>query len=61
LGIRHLAAQIRIWLAPLLPAAEARATFAEARTFAESSGRKRLLAEIIEVEKMTESAERGSL
>jgi tetratricopeptide (TPR) repeat protein len=46
LGTRHLAAQIRIWLAPLLPPAEARAILAEARAIAESGGRKRLLGEI---------------
>jgi DNA-binding SARP family transcriptional activator len=43
LGTLHLAAQIRLWLAPLLPPAEARATLAEARAIAESGGRKRLL------------------
>jgi predicted ATPase len=42
LGTRHLAAQIRLWLAPLLPLAEARARVAEARKFAESAGRSRL-------------------
>lgn len=51
LGTRHLAAQIRIWLAPLLPPAEARTRLAEARAIAESSGRKRLLAEIEQLEK----------
>ena len=51
LGTHHLATQIRIWLVPLLPAAEARAALAEARTFAKSSGRKRLLTEIVQVEK----------
>ncbi len=45
LGTRHLAAQIRLWLAPLLPPAEARARLAEARAIAESGGRRRLLAE----------------
>lgn len=50
LGTRHLAAQIRLWLAPLLPAAEARARLAEARAFAESGGRARLLAEAAAVE-----------
>ena len=43
LGTRHLSAQIRIWLAPLLPPAEARATLAEARALAESGNRTRLL------------------
>ncbi len=45
LGLLHLAAQIRLWLAPLLPPAEARAQLAEARAIAESGGRKRLLEE----------------
>jgi hypothetical protein len=45
LGIRHLATQIRLWLAPLLPPAEARGRLAEARAFAEAGGRARLLAE----------------
>jgi tetratricopeptide (TPR) repeat protein len=51
LGTLHLAAQIRIWLAPLLPPAEARAILAEARAIAESGGRERLLAEIAELER----------
>ncbi|HEX7975601.1 MAG TPA: hypothetical protein VF498_14420, partial [Anaerolineales bacterium] len=51
LGTRHLATQIRIWLAPLLPPAEARTRLAEARAIAGSSGRKRLLAEIERLEK----------
>lgn len=46
LGTRHLAAQVRIWLAPLLPPAEARAALVEARAIAESGGRRRLLEEI---------------
>jgi DNA-binding SARP family transcriptional activator len=46
LGTRHLAAQTRLWLAPLLPPAEARARLAEARRLAESGGRERLLAEV---------------
>jgi uncharacterized protein YciW len=50
LGTRHLAAQIRIWLAPLLPPAEARAHLAEARAIAESGGRRRLLEEIARLE-----------
>jgi len=43
LGTHHLAAQIRLWLAPLLPPAEARARLAEVRAFAQ--GRTRLLAD----------------
>jgi tetratricopeptide (TPR) repeat protein len=50
LGTQHLAAQIRLWLAPLLPPAEARAHLAEARAIAESGGRKRLLEEVIRLE-----------
>jgi DNA-binding SARP family transcriptional activator len=50
LGTRHLAAQIRIWLAPLLPPAEARSILAEARALAESGGRKLLLDEIARLE-----------
>jgi tetratricopeptide (TPR) repeat protein len=49
LGARHLAAQIRIWLAPLLPPAEARVILAEAQEIAEVGGRRRLLAAIKEV------------
>ncbi|MCS6888305.1 MAG: AAA family ATPase [Chloroflexus sp.] len=50
LGARHLAAQIRIWLAPLLPLAEARAVLAEAQAIAEADGRQRLLAAIAEAQ-----------
>lgn len=58
LGVRHLAAQIRLWLAPLLPPAEARATLAEARAIAESGGRKRLLEEVERLEKEVEKGNR---
>ncbi len=51
LGIPHLAAQIRLWLVPLLPPAEARATLAEARAIAESGGRRRLLDEVARLER----------
>ena len=44
LGTRHLAAQIRLWLAPLLPEEEGRRLLEEARAFAES-GQRRLLLE----------------
>lgn len=54
LGTRHLAAQIRLWLAPLLPPAEARACLAEAHAIAESSGRKRLLEEVMRLERLSE-------
>jgi tetratricopeptide (TPR) repeat protein len=49
LGARHLAAQIRIWLAPLLPPGEARTLLAEAQEIAEIGGRRRLLAAIEQV------------
>ena len=50
LGTNHLAAQIRIWLAPLLQPDEAREALAEARAIAESGGRKHLLIDIDELE-----------
>jgi tetratricopeptide (TPR) repeat protein len=50
LGIPHLAAQIRIWLAPLLPPAEAHAALAAARAIAESGHRQLLLDEIERLE-----------
>jgi DNA-binding SARP family transcriptional activator len=46
LGTQHLAIQIRIWLAPLLPPDAARTTIEAARTAAQASGRLRLLSEI---------------
>jgi tetratricopeptide (TPR) repeat protein len=51
LGLPHLAAQIRLWLVPLLPPSEARATLHEVRVMAESGGRKRLLEEIEQAER----------
>jgi tetratricopeptide (TPR) repeat protein len=45
LGIRFLATRIRLWLAPLLPPAEAQMTLAEARSLADSSGYQQLLTE----------------
>jgi hypothetical protein len=50
LGTRHLAAQIRVWLAPLLPPAEARTALAEARSIAEAGGRKLILQQIARLE-----------
>jgi DNA-binding SARP family transcriptional activator/predicted ATPase len=50
LGTRHLAAQIRLWLAPLLPAAEGRTRLKEVHAFAESASRARLLEEAAELE-----------
>jgi DNA-binding SARP family transcriptional activator len=52
LGTLHLAAQIRIWLAPLLPLSEVRAHLVEARAIAESSKRKILLDEVLRLEKL---------
>jgi len=56
IGTRHLAAQIRLWLAPLLPPAEGRARLAEVRTFAESAGRARLLQEAAALEQQISAA-----
>jgi predicted ATPase/DNA-binding SARP family transcriptional activator len=50
LGTQQLAAQIRLWLAPLLPPHEARARLAEARAIAEGGGRRLLLEEIARLE-----------
>jgi tetratricopeptide (TPR) repeat protein len=51
LGTHHLAAQIRLWLVPLLPPSEGRVLLAEARRMAEQSGRRRLLEEALRLEK----------
>lgn len=51
LGTRHLSAQIRIWLVPLLPPDEAQFHLVEARAIAEAGNRQRLLADIIRLEK----------
>jgi DNA-binding SARP family transcriptional activator len=50
LGNLHLAAQIRLWLAPLLPSAEAHEHLAAARMIAERGGRRRLLQAIDQLE-----------
>jgi hypothetical protein len=50
LGLPHLTAHIRLWLVPLLPAAEAHAALHEVRSLAESSGRKQLLEQVIQLE-----------
>ncbi|MBI4318119.1 MAG: AAA family ATPase [Chloroflexi bacterium] len=50
LGTRQLSAQIRLWLVPLLPPREARARLAEARSIAETGGRRRLLEEVARLE-----------
>jgi len=44
-GLHHLAAQVRIWLAPLLPRADALAQLDEARAIARRGDRQRLLEE----------------
>jgi tetratricopeptide (TPR) repeat protein len=49
-GTRHLGVRIRIWLAPLLPPANARQYLQEARSIAEQSGYGRLLDEIAQLE-----------
>ena len=54
LSTQHLVAQIRIWLAPLLPAQEARLRLDEARAIIEGSQRKILLAEIEAAEQKIE-------
>jgi tetratricopeptide (TPR) repeat protein len=46
LNLPHLATQIRLWLIPLLPPAEARVQLAAARSVAEQAGYELLLAEI---------------
>ncbi|HEY4722545.1 MAG TPA: tetratricopeptide repeat protein, partial [Anaerolineae bacterium] len=50
LGVQHLAAQIRLWLVPLLPPGEARLHLTEARAIAETSGRRLLLNEVVRLE-----------
>jgi DNA-binding SARP family transcriptional activator len=46
LGTHHLAAQVRLWLAPLLPPEQSRQLLAQARAIAEETGRRRLVEEI---------------
>ena len=50
LGTHHLAAQVRLWIAPLLPPREAQVCLAEARAIAEAGGRSLLLAEVERLE-----------
>jgi tetratricopeptide (TPR) repeat protein len=50
LGARHLGVRIRIWLAPLLSAANARQRLREAGDLAEQGGFHRLLDEIAQLE-----------
>lgn len=58
-GTQHLAAQIRIWLAPLLPPDEARHRLAEARAIAQAGGRRKLLEQIEIEEREARSERRG--
>ena len=51
LGTRQLAAQIRLWLAPLLPVARAHTYLSEVRAISEYSGRQRLLEAVKQLEK----------
>ena len=55
LGTHHLAAQIRLWLAPLLPQPQAQARLAEARRLAQQGGRRRLLEEVDQLEAQLQS------
>ena len=55
LGVQHLAAQIRLWLVPLLPPGEARLHLTEARVIAETSGRRLLLAEVARLERQLQA------
>ena len=55
LGICQLATQIRLWLVPLLPPTEAHTHLAQARTIAQSSGRRLLLDQVIHLEQQIPS------
>ena len=57
LGNRYMAAQIRLWLVPLLPSAEAHLRLAEAHAISQSSGYHRLLAEAARLEARIEAGE----
>jgi hypothetical protein len=50
-GARHLEVRIRLWLAPLEPAADAERLLAEARTLAHGANFAQLLEEIDRLEK----------
>ena len=52
-GTQHLAAQIRLWLIPLLPAEEARQALEQVRQFAQSGGRRWLLEQVQALEEQT--------
>jgi tetratricopeptide (TPR) repeat protein len=51
LGTRHLAVQVRLWLAPLLPPEQARQLLAQARSMAQEGGRRRLIEQIEDLER----------
>jgi hypothetical protein len=59
LGTQHLAAQIRLWLVPLLSGEEAHSRLAEARAIAEAGGRLRLLQEVERLEGEISARERS--
>ncbi len=50
LGLQHLAAQIRLWLVPLLPPHEAQTRLAEAKAIVERGNRRRLMEEVRRLE-----------
>ncbi|HZG67377.1 MAG TPA: hypothetical protein VEZ12_11580, partial [Herpetosiphonaceae bacterium] len=60
LGTHHLAAQICLWVAPLLPQAEARARLAQARAIAEAGQSRRLLEDVRRLEAAMEAQPTGS-
>ena len=60
LGAHHLAAQICLWLVPLLPIAEAWACLAQARAIAEAGQRRRLLDDICRLEAEMEAQTVGA-
>jgi DNA-binding SARP family transcriptional activator len=61
LGTRHLAAQVRIWLAPLLPPEAAHAALAEARTIIETDGRQGLRAALVAAEQLHKQPPTGAI
>ncbi len=60
LSAHHLAAQICLWLVPLLPLAEARARLAQARAIAEAGQGRRLLEDVRRLEAEIEAQSVGS-
>jgi tetratricopeptide (TPR) repeat protein len=51
LGARHLSAQVRLWLAPLLPPEQARQLLSQARAIAQEGGRWHLLEQVAKLER----------